>query len=50
VFLLSQDEKLRNRKFLSMDVTHTDSAQKSVKMDTRVCRQPAVIGEQTAQR
>ena len=50
VFLLSQDEQLRSRKFLSMDVTRTDSAQKIVKMDTRVCRQPAEVGAQTVQR
>lgn len=49
VFLLSQDEKRRNSKFLSMDVTHTDGIQQVVTINTRVCSQSIVLGEQTAQ-
>lgn len=39
VFLLSQDDKRLNSKFLSMDITQIDSHAESIKLDTSVCSQ-----------
>ena len=50
VFLLAQDDSRHDQPFISLDLTKVKSTESKVSIATKVCRQPDLVGLQTARR